>query len=58
MQVMPKLAAANPIHVPNVNDADGNIHADVKMMRNIGDTYFKRSWYRSIEQNPFHLCRL
>lgn len=40
MQVMPKLAAANPIHVPNVNDADGNIHAGVKMMRNIGDTYF------------------
>ena len=40
MQVMPKLAAANPINVPNVNDADGNIHAGVKMMRNIADTYF------------------
>jgi membrane-bound lytic murein transglycosylase MltF len=40
MQVMPKLAAANPIDIPNVNDADGNIHAGVKMMRNIADTYF------------------
>jgi membrane-bound lytic murein transglycosylase MltF len=40
MQVMPKLAAANPINVPNINDADGNIHAGVKMMRNIADTYF------------------
>jgi membrane-bound lytic murein transglycosylase MltF len=40
MQVIPKLAAANPINVPNVNDADGNIHAGVKMMRNIADTYF------------------
>lgn len=40
MQVIPKLAAANPIDVPNVNDADGNIHAGVKMMRNIADTYF------------------
>ncbi len=40
MQVMPKLAAANPINVPGVNDADGNIHAGAKMLRNIADTYF------------------
>jgi membrane-bound lytic murein transglycosylase MltF len=40
MQVIPKLAAANPINVPNVNDADSNIRAGVKMMRNIADTYF------------------
>lgn len=41
MQVMPKLAAANPIDVSNVSsDADANIHAGVKMMRNIADTYF------------------
>ena len=40
MQVMPKLAAADPIDVPNVSTADGNIHAGVKMMRNIEDTYF------------------
>ena len=38
MQVIPKLAAANPINLSNVNDADGNIHAGVKMMRNIADT--------------------
>lgn len=40
MQVIPKLAAASPIDVPNVNDADGNIHAGAKMMRNIADRYF------------------
>jgi len=40
MQVMPKLAAAHPVDVPNVNNADANIHAGVKMMRNIADTYF------------------
>jgi membrane-bound lytic murein transglycosylase MltF len=40
MQVMPKLAAGNPINVRNVHNADGNIHAGVKMMRNIADTYF------------------
>ena len=40
MQVIPKLAAANPIGISNVDDADGNIHAGVKMMRNIADTCF------------------
>jgi len=40
MQVMPKLAAANPINIPNVGTADANIHAGVKMLRNIADTYF------------------
>ncbi|HEX8799706.1 MAG TPA: transporter substrate-binding domain-containing protein [Terriglobales bacterium] len=40
MQVIPKYAAAAPISIPNVHDADGNIHAGVKMLRNIADTYF------------------
>ena len=40
MQVIPKYAAASPINVPNVSTADGNIHAGVKMLRSIGDTYF------------------
>ena len=40
MQVIPKYAAAKPISITNVNVADGNIHAGVKMLRNIADTYF------------------
>jgi membrane-bound lytic murein transglycosylase MltF len=40
MQVIPKYAAASPISIPNVSTADGNIHAGVKMLRNIADTYF------------------
>jgi membrane-bound lytic murein transglycosylase MltF len=40
MQVMPKYAAAPPINIRNVGNADGNVHAAVKMLRNIGDTYF------------------
>ena len=40
MQVIPKNAAASPISIPNVGTADGNIHAGVKMLRNIADTYF------------------
>jgi membrane-bound lytic murein transglycosylase MltF len=40
MQVIPKNAAASPINIPNVGTADNNIHAGVKMLRNIDDTYF------------------
>ncbi len=40
MQVQPKFAAAAPISIPNVMNADGNIHAGAKMMRSIADTYF------------------
>jgi membrane-bound lytic murein transglycosylase MltF len=41
MQVLPKYAAASPINIPDVGNADANIHAGVKMLRNIADTYFK-----------------
>src|SRR5271169_1456849 len=40
MQVIPKYAAANPINIPNVSTADGNIHAGAKMLRDIDDRYF------------------
>ena len=40
MQVIPKYAAASPINVSNVGTADGNIHAGVKMLRDIDDRYF------------------
>ena len=37
---MPRYAAASPINIANVGVADANIHAGVKMLRNIADTYF------------------
>jgi membrane-bound lytic murein transglycosylase MltF len=40
MQVIPRYAAAPPINIANVGVADANIHAGVKMLRNIADTYF------------------
>ncbi len=40
MQVIPKNAAASPINISNVETADSNIHAGVKMLRSIDDTYF------------------
>jgi membrane-bound lytic murein transglycosylase MltF len=40
MQVKPKTAAAAPINIPDITVADNNIHAGVKVLRNITDTYF------------------
>ncbi len=40
MQVIPKIAAAPPISVPDVTVAENNIHAGAKMLRQIADTYF------------------
>ncbi len=40
MQVIPRYAAASPINIPNVGTTANNIHAGVKMLRNIEDTYF------------------
>jgi membrane-bound lytic murein transglycosylase MltF len=40
MQVIPQYAAAPPINVPDVNRADRNILAAVRMLDNIVATYF------------------
>lgn len=40
MQVNPKLAAADPINIRDVNTAPGNVEAGVKMLRSIEDQYF------------------
>jgi membrane-bound lytic murein transglycosylase MltF len=40
MQVNPKLAAASPINVHDVNITSNNIEAGVKMLRQIEDQYF------------------
>jgi membrane-bound lytic murein transglycosylase MltF len=53
MQVMPKLAAANPIDIPNVSNANENIHAGAKMLRNIADTYFNDSGIDQLNKTLF-----
>ena len=53
MQVIPKFAAASPINVANVNDAEGNIHAGAKMMRNIADTYFNDPGINALNKTLF-----
>jgi hypothetical protein len=37
---LPQYAAAKPINIPNVRDAQNNIHAGVKMLAQITKTYF------------------
>jgi membrane-bound lytic murein transglycosylase MltF len=40
MQVIPKYAAAKPINIPDVSQAEPNIHAGTKMLAHITKTYF------------------
>jgi membrane-bound lytic murein transglycosylase MltF len=40
MQVKPSTAAAPPISIPNVTTPENNIHAGVKVLRQIADKYF------------------
>ena len=40
MQIKPAIAAAAPISIPDVMTAENNIHAGVKVLRTISDTYF------------------
>ena len=58
MQVQPKFAAASPINIPNVAQADPNIHAGAKMLRNIADTYFNDPKIDPDESHADGLCQL
>jgi membrane-bound lytic murein transglycosylase MltF len=40
MQVIPKYAAAKPISIPDVSQAEPNIHAGTKMLAQMAKTYF------------------
>jgi membrane-bound lytic murein transglycosylase MltF len=40
MQIKPTTAAAPPISIPDVTGAENNIHAGIKVLRDIADKYF------------------
>ena len=40
MQLLPRTAAAPPVSIPNIEQAEANIHAGVKYLRFIVDKYF------------------
>ena len=58
MQVLPQYAAAAPISIPNVRDAENNIHAGAKMLAQITKTYFNDPGIRSGGQDAVHVCRI
>jgi membrane-bound lytic murein transglycosylase MltF len=41
MQMLPSTAAGDPINIPNIESIESNIHAGVKYLHWIHDTYFK-----------------
>jgi membrane-bound lytic murein transglycosylase MltF len=53
MQVLPQYAAANPINIRNVRDAQNNIHAGAKMMAQITKTYFNDPGITQMDKTLF-----
>jgi membrane-bound lytic murein transglycosylase MltF len=53
MQVLPQYAAAKPIAIPNVQEAEANIHAGVKMMHNIQLNYFNDAGIDTMNKTLF-----
>lgn len=53
MQVLPQYAAANPINIPDVRDAQNNIHAGVKMLAQITKTYFNDPGINQLNKTLF-----
>jgi membrane-bound lytic murein transglycosylase MltF len=53
MQVIPKLAAADPINIADVWNADGNIQAGAKILHNIAVSYFNDSEIDPVNRTLF-----
>ena len=53
MQVKPAIAAAAPISIPDVTTAENNIHAGVKLLRDITDKYFNDPTIDSVNRLLF-----
>jgi membrane-bound lytic murein transglycosylase MltF len=53
MQVLPQYAAANPINIPDVRDAQNNIHAGAKMLAQITKTYFNDPGINQLNKTLF-----
>jgi membrane-bound lytic murein transglycosylase MltF len=56
MQVIPKFAAADPINIPDVRDAEGNIHAGAKMLHHIAVTRFNEPGIDRMNKTLFALA--
>jgi membrane-bound lytic murein transglycosylase MltF len=56
MQVLPKTAAAAPINISNVRNAENNIHAGVKYMRYLIDHYVQGNHIDSLNRHLLALA--
>src|SRR5262249_25853740 len=56
MQVLPKVAAAAPINIPNVQDVDSNIHAGAKILHQIAITSFNEPGIDRLNKTLFALA--
>ena len=56
MQVLPSTAKAPPISIPNIKNADNNIHAGVKYMRWLIDNFFATEPMDSLNRHFFALA--
>lgn len=53
MQIMPATAAGPAVGIPNIRTAKNNIHAGVKYLRHLRDTYYSDPKLSSLDQTLF-----
>jgi membrane-bound lytic murein transglycosylase MltF len=56
MQVMPKIAAAAPVNIPNINTEDPNIHAGVRIVNFLVKDYFKEGGLDQFNRTLFAIA--
>jgi membrane-bound lytic murein transglycosylase MltF len=56
MQVMPATAKGRPLYMKNITTVDNNIHAGVKYMRFLMDTYFNKPEIDQLNRHLFALA--
>ncbi len=56
MQLLPSTASHPPINIPDVRNADNNVHAGSKYMRYLIDQYFAREEMDSLNEQLFALA--
>ncbi|MCU7547887.1 lytic transglycosylase F [Chitinophagaceae bacterium LB-8] len=56
MQLLPSTAANPPINIPNIKNAENNVHAGVKYMRYLIDNYFSTEQMDTLNVHLFALA--
>jgi membrane-bound lytic murein transglycosylase MltF len=56
MQLLPSTASGHPINIPDVENLENNIHAGVKYLRWIWDTYFENENMDRLNKGLFSIA--